>query len=204
MMNAATLLVALVMTGMPLSAAGQDAEGFTPLFNGKDLTGWISPADATLFTVEDGVILGKTKGDLTKNEFLVSEESYGDFHLKAKVKFTSGNSGIQFRSTRDDDGTVGGPQADIAHEYWGLFYEERGRGILERFPEEEAKKIVKVNDWNEMEIIAQGNHVKIFINGTKVIDRTDDELARDGVIGLQVHVGPVTEVRFKDILIKRL
>jgi hypothetical protein len=197
------MLVSTVLAAVLLSfAAPADDDGFTPLFNGKDLTGWVTPDDKTLFSVEDGVILGKTKGDLKKNEFLVTEKTYGDLHLKAKVKFTSGNSGIQFHSKRAPDGVVSGPQADIAHQYWGLFYEEKGRGILEQHPE--AKKLVHENDWNDMEIIAKADNVKILLNGTQVVDRTDAELAKEGVIALQVHVGPVTEVRFKDIRVKPL
>ena len=63
--------------------------------------------------------------------------------LKAKVKIRNGNSGIQFRSKRAADGAVSGPQADVADGYWGLLYEERGRGILERYPEDKAKDLVK-------------------------------------------------------------
>lgn len=192
-----------VLAGGPARAA-DDQNGFTPLFNGRDLSGWIVPEDPDLFTVEDGEIVGRTRGDLTINQFLVAEKPYRDFHLKAKVKLIRGNSGIQFRSKLLDGGAVAGPQADVAAEYWGLLYEERGRGILERYPEDKAREIVKPNDWNEFEIIAEGDHVQIFLNGTKVIDRTDPEFAPEGVIALQVHVGPPMEVRFKDIAIKTL
>lgn len=185
-----------------VSQAG--AEDFRPLFNGKDLSGWVIPADTALFSVEDGEIVGRTKGDLKKNEFLVTDRAYGDFHLKAKVKLRNGNSGIQFRSKRADDGAVSGPQADVADAYWGLLYEERGRGILERFPEAEAAKIVRKGDWNDMEVVAKGDHVVITLNGTKVIDRTDPEFAARGVIALQVHVGPAMEVRYKDVEIQEL
>lgn len=180
------------------------AQEFRPLFNGKDLSGWVTPADPALFAVEGGEIVGRTKGDLKKNEFLVTDRAYGDFHLKAKVKLGSGNSGIQFRSKRADDGAVSGPQADVADAYWGLLYEERGRGILERFPEAEAAKIVRKGGWNDMEVIAKGDHVVITLNGTKVIDRHDPEFASEGVIALQVHVGPAMEVRFKDLEIQEL
>lgn len=188
----------------PSARAQHDDEGFTPLFNGKDLAGWVAPAIPDLFTVEDGEIVGRTQGDLAKNEFLVTDRPYGDFLLKAKVKIKNGNSGIQFRSARADDGAVSGPQADVADGYWGLLYEERGRGILERFPEEEARKLIKDGDWNDFTIEARGDHVVITINGTKVIDRTDPMFAKSGVIALQVHTGPAMEVRFKDLLIKPL
>ncbi len=182
--------------------AAADDDSFTPLFNGKDLTGWVTPDDKMLFTVENDEIVGRTKGDLKKNEFLVTAKDYGDFVLKAKVKFKNGNSGIQFRSKRAADGAVSGPQADVADGYWGLLYEERGRGILERYPEEKANKLVKKGDWNDFEIDAKGDHVIIHFNGVKIIDRVDPKFDKRGVIALQVHVGPPMEVRYKDIEIK--
>ena len=194
-----------IATACPLiDARGDEPEKFRSLFNGKDLDGWVTPDDKSLFAVEDGEIVGRTKGDLKKNEFLVTEKPYSDFVLKAKVKFKNGNSGIQFRSKRADDGAVSGPQADVADGYWGLLYEERGRGILERYPEEKAKELVKNGDWNEFVITAKGSHVTIDLNGTRVIDRDDPKFDKDGIIAFQVHVGKAMEVRYKDIEIKEL
>jgi len=186
-------------------ASGQESAQFRPLFNGKDLTGWVTPADKSLFTVEDGEIVGRTKELLKKNEFLATEKPYGDFVLKVKVKFRNGNSGIQFRSKRKEDGVVSGPQADVADGYWGLLYEERGRGILERYPQDKANALVKKNDWNEFVITAKGQHVTIDLNGTRIIDRDDPKFDKEGIIALQIHVWKEPmEVRFKDIEIKEL
>jgi hypothetical protein len=204
------LLVVVGAVGLALiwstpPASGQESGAFRPLFNGKDLTGWVTPADKTLFAVEDGEIVGRTKERLKKNEFLATDRPYGNFVLKAKVKYRNGNSGIQFRSKRNDDGVVSGPQADVADGYWGLLYEERGRGILERYPEDKAKLLVKKNDWNEFVITAKGQHVAIDLNGTRVIDREDTKFAKEGIIALQIHVWPEPmEIRFKDIEIMEL
>ena len=92
----------------------------------------------------------------------------------------------------------------MADGYWGLLYEERGRGILERYDEAKAKALVKDGDWNDFEIEFKGEHLVIKINGTTVIDRTDAKFDKSGIIALQVHVGPPMEVRYKDILIKTL
>src|SRR3954471_25078520 len=181
--------LALCAGGLP----GQELGKAKSLFNGKDLSGWVTPDDKTLFTVEDGEIVGRTKGDLKKNEFLVTDKPYGDFVLKAKVKIRNGNSGIQIRSKRADNGAVSGPQADVADGYWGLLYEERRRGILERYPEDKANALVKKGDWNEFVITAKGDHVTIDFNGTRVIDRNDPKFPKRGVIALQVHVGPAME-----------
>ncbi len=121
-------LCSLGSAGLPSvqNARADDPAQFRRLFNGKDLAGWVTPEDKSLFVVEDGEIVGRTNGDLKKNEFLATDKKYGDFVLKAKVKYKNGNSGIQFRSKRQDDGVVSGPQADVADGYWGLLYEERG------------------------------------------------------------------------------
>ncbi len=200
--RAFTIAAGLALAVTPFATAAD--EGFKPLFNGKDLTGWVTPEDRSLFTVEDGVILGKTNGSLKKNEFLVTDRPYSDFILKVKVKFRSGNSGIQFRSERKPDGVVSGPQADVANGFWGLFYEERRRGILEQYPKEKAAALIREGDWNDFVITAQGDHVTIAINGTTTTDRVDPKFDKTGIIALQVHTGPVTEVRFKDIEIKNL
>lgn len=199
-------VLSLALLGLILAPARAADDGFTPLFNGKDLAGWVQPAADTgaKFTVEDGAIVGRTDGKLKKNEFLVTEKPYGDFVLKAKVKFKNGNSGIQFRSTREPNGRVTGPQADVADGWWGLLYEEGRRGILERFPKEEAAKLVKEGDWNDFVIEAKDHHVVITFNGTKIIDREDEKFEHSGIIALQVHVGPAMEVSYKDIHIKTL
>ncbi len=92
---------------------------FIPLFNGTDLGGWVTPKEKSLFTVEDGEIVGRSTGHLEKNEYLVTQRTYGDFVLKAKVKLGTGNSGVQFRSMRATDGAVSGPQADVGDGWWG-------------------------------------------------------------------------------------
>jgi Domain of Unknown Function (DUF1080) len=195
----------LAVTWLSASARAQESAGFHPLFNGKDLTGWVTPADKSLFSAEDGEIVGRTKERLKKNEFLATAKKYRDFVLKAKVKIRNGNSGIQFRSKRNDDGVVSGPQADVADDQWGLLYEERGRQVLERYPLEKAKALLKEDGWNEFVITAVGSRVTIDLNGTRITDREDPVFDKEGIIALQIHVWPQPmEVRFKDIEIKEL
>ena len=73
--------------------------GFTNLFNGKDLNGWKPLGGAATFTVEDGIIIGRTVAN-TKNTFLCTEKEYGDFILELDiyVEDEEGNSGVQTRS----------------------------------------------------------------------------------------------------------
>ena len=196
------IATALILALPALVARAGDDEGFKPLFNGKDLSGWVTPDDKELFSVEDGEIVGRTRaGQLKKNEFLVTDRAYGNFTLKLKVKILGGNSGVQFRSVRDPDGRVTGPQADIAEGYWGSLYYE-GYGMLIRYPQEYARDLVRKGDWNDLTLTVRGKHAVATLNGRIVFDVTDPKFAESGVIALQVHAGPAMEVRFKDLLIK--
>jgi uncharacterized protein (TIGR03067 family) len=138
--------LAIALTSLTTFAADG---GFTPLFNGKDLSGWTG--NPVLWSVKDGVIHGQTppsEGDpkksiLTHNSFLVyTNREFSDFELRFSYKITPNNasgfanSGVQYRSHVVEQGPfgpiVGGYQADFeaGKTYSGILYEERGRGIL--------------------------------------------------------------------------
>src|SRR4051812_12098624 len=107
-------------------------EGFTDLFNGKDLTGW--SGDAKLWSVKDGCIVGETTAEnpIKHNTFLIYKDEFGDFELRLSFKISAHNSGVQYRSKQSDDFVCSGYQADIdfANKYAGILYEEKLRGIL--------------------------------------------------------------------------
>lgn len=178
---------------VPMLATPENAKDF---FNGKDLTGW--GGDKEVWSVVDGAIVGKSEKGLKANNFLTSAVAVEDFKLSLKVKLVpnEANSGIQFRSERIEGGEMRGPQADIGKGWWGKLYEESARGLLAK---DDGDQHVKPGDWNDYVIEARGPKVKITINGKVVTDYTDEKLARRGLIGLQVHSGGPTEVRFKDI-----
>ncbi|NUM54064.1 MAG: DUF1080 domain-containing protein [Candidatus Hydrogenedentes bacterium] len=207
------LVLIACVAGVASLAPGARAaeEGFTPLFNGKDLTGW--KGDPRLWKVADGAIVGSTDGvKIEKNTFLFYEpKQFTDFVLKAKVKLRNHNSGIQFRSEMRPDFVAAGYQADIAEQtYFGMLYEEQKRGIMDYWkamsPEKQAETQtwVKQGDWNEYEITCQGPHIKMVLNGHVTCEIDDLAGARKGYIALQLHTGPDMMVSFKDIEIKEL
>jgi putative membrane-bound dehydrogenase-like protein len=188
---------------VPMKATEENVKDF---FNGKDLTGWDADQTATelkVWSVENGEIVGKTSKGLKKNTFLTSQLEVSDFRLTLKVKLVPNteNSGIQFRSVRIEGGEMRGPQADMGKGWWGKLYEESARGILVK---NDNESLVKVNDWNDYIIEAKGSTVKMFLNGKQVVDLTDEKLAKKGLIGLQVHSGGPTEVRFKELKLELL
>jgi len=134
-----SLAVALCFSLSSIALAAENEDGFKPLCNGKDLSGW--EGNPKLWSVEDGVITGKTGSDpetkITHNTFLVyTNQPFADFELRCTYRMVGGNSGIQYRSKVMEHGKfgpiVGGYQADMeaGKTYSGILYEERGRGIL--------------------------------------------------------------------------
>jgi hypothetical protein len=186
----------------------EEPDGFTPLFNGKDLAGW--EGNVKLWKVEDEMIVGDSGPDgIQQNEFLATKEKYGDFELRLefRLKDGMGNTGVQFRSKREPDSTaVIGYQADLGEKYWGCLYDEHRRNkILVQAPPE-LEKVLKKDGWNTYVIRAQGPHITLSINDLKTVDYTepDEKIDREGIIALQVHSGKALRVEFRNIRIKEL
>jgi len=196
MMNRLLLLLAF-------SAAAFAQEGFKPLFNGHDLSGW--DGDPRLWSVKDGMIVGHTAGvEMTDNSFLITKQPYANFILRAEMKLRNLNSGIQFRSERVHDWVVRGYQADAGEDnYWGNIYEEKGRGTLVDGWKGKGEKAVKLIGWNDYEILCDGDHIRLTLNGVVTADMHDSN-RREGIIALQLHRGPPMEVYFRNIRIKVL
>ncbi len=200
------------------------------LFNGESLEGWQGRGD--LWSVADGAIVGTTTDTdpIQENTFLIYDgELPSSFELIAKFMIAGGNSGIQYRSKIVDEKkfVLAGYQADIddALKFAGINYEEKGRGILALRGErttidesgemtkevfgsaEELGRVIKPGQWNQYRIVANGNRLQHYINGTltcDVVDGQESKAATSGVIGLQLHRGPAMVVKYKDIEIRAI
>lgn len=185
-------------------AADKPKPGWVALFNGKDLTGW--DGDRTLWKVVDGRIVGDSPG-IRHNEFLATKIQYEDFELRLefRLKDGKGNSGVQFRSKRlPKSRALVGYQADIGKGYWGCLYDEhRRRKVLVHAPKSLAK-VLKKDGWNTYVIRAKGDHIVMTLNGLKTVDyrEPDKNIARKGIIALQVHSGPAMRVEFRNLRIR--
>ncbi len=147
------------------------------------------------------------------------------------------NSGIQYRSKHftekvQNNWVVKGYQHELRNEMKlpnvsGFIYDEGGKRARICLVGEQAtweldgKKVVKtdlidqagwdklfkLNEWNEVTIKAQGNHIQHFMNGQLTLDFTDNnpELAlKDGILALQLHAGAPMWAEFKEIRIREL
>jgi len=185
------------------AAAALAQDGFKPLFNGKNLDGW--DGDPRMWSVRDGMIVGATEGvTMTDNSFLISKKPYRNFILRVEMKLRNHNSGIQFRSEALANWVVRGYQADAAEDnYWGNIYEEKGRGTLVDGWKGKAEKVVKLKDWNDYEILCDGDHIRLTLNGLETAD-LHDSARLEGIIAFQLHQGPPMEVYFRNVRIKIL
>lgn len=160
----------------------------------------------------------------------------GDFDLRFTFRCNAtNNSGFQYRSTKLENQTnqwvMKGYQHELRNEskmpnVAGFIYDEKGgRGRLCLAGEkavwsktekkkvietlltaEEYAKLFKLDDWNEVAIIAKGNNIQHYLNGRLILDFTDDpELAlKEGQIAVQLHGGAPMWTEFKDIKLKEL
>ena len=203
------------------------ADGFQNLLAGNRLRGWTS--DSRYWSFKQGVLTGKTDGTLKKNRFITWKGStIRNFDLRVMVKVSpGGNSGIQYRGKSRpeiDLDIVSGYQCDVVAnvaKYNGMLYEERGRRILSHTGEkviidEKGRSWVvgklpfkefKPGEWHEYRMLVRGNHHQHWIDGHPTADLIDlDEKGRalEGVLAMQVHVGPAMTIQYKNLRIKHL
>lgn len=198
---------------MVSSCGSASTDDFTPIFDGKSWQGWEGSKD--FFRIEAGAIVaGALDRNIPKNQFLCTEEVYGDFELRMKVKFSSqeNNAGIQFRSKRiPNDHEVIGYQADIGfldgRPLWGSLYDESRRNLfLLQAKPSLVESLVDIDGWNDYRILCEGKMIKFWLNDTLVLkyEETEEGIAEDGVICVQIHGGVPDEAWYKDIEIRTL
>jgi hypothetical protein len=202
--------------------------GFTPLFNGQDLSGW--DGDPALWRVENGIVTGTCSGPgkPQHNSFLIRRGGMvKDFELRAIVRIVGdNNTGIQYRSRPLPEvgpWAIAGYQCDIhpALVHTGMTYEEKGRGIFglngkdvvldpdgNRWVIAEHEPVgVDVSQWNEYTIIARGNHLVHKINGrvtSELFDYDAKGRALEGLLAIQLHQGNPNTVEVKQLWLKPL
>jgi hypothetical protein len=230
-LTVALLGIGAFLPALQGQVAALEESGFQSIFDGKSLAGW--DGDPGFWRVENGAIVGQTAADKQpkQNTFLIWRGgSPADFELKLQFKLTGFNSGIQFRSIElpNIKWAMKGYQADMDGEqkYTGQIYEERGRGFVAMRGQityiadgkkpgvlgslgdaNELKSVIKSEDWNDLDVLARGNTIVQLINGRVTSMLIDDDTANrrmDGLIGIQIHVGPPMKIEARNIRIKKL
>lgn len=204
------LPVVLVVSFSCLNLQAQ--EKWQPLFNGKNLDGWIQLNGTAKYYVEHGELVGETVLG-SPNSFLCTKDNFDDFILEFDVLLDAPvNSGVQIRSEslkNYHNGRVHGYQVEIdpTDRGWsGGIYDEARRGWLYNLERNrKAKHAFKMGTWNHFRVEAIGNNINTWVNGVQCAALTDD-MTPEGFIGLQVHnIGDKSlngkKIRWKNIRI---
>jgi formylglycine-generating enzyme required for sulfatase activity len=185
------------------------ADSFVPLFNGKDLIGWKTHSSQPgNWRVENGILIGS--GPATSHLY-TERGDYQDFHLRVEARINDGgNSGVSFRAPfgprfpAKNPAFPAGFEAQInsthkdPNKTGSLFSGGVGAAVSIR----EAP--VSPGEWFTEEVIAEGNHFLIKVNGKTTADYTDQKwLFTSGHVALQQH-NPQTVAEFRKIEIKEL
>ena len=225
-----SLLVFCLALGSVGGLAQDRQEGFTPLFNGKDLTGWVygtrqgAPNKTGKgYQVENGVLF-TTKED---GGNLFTEKEYADFILRFEFKLTeNANNGIGIRAPLEGDAAYVGMEIQVlddgGSQYTNLRPAQYHGSIYQMFP---AKRGFQkpVGEWNAEEISAKGRHITVTLNGVAIVDANLDDMKDEallathrnltkpegsrGIANTKGHIGLLghgARVEFRNIRIKEL
>ncbi len=78
--------------------------------------------------------------------------------------------------------------------------------ITKSWNKDSLQSFIKSDDWNEVHLIVKGNRIQHFVNGVMMSDVTDNDAVNrkmQGLLGVQVHVGPPMKVEYRDIRLKQ-
>jgi len=174
----------------PAEAAPPACEaGFAPLFDGKSLDGWIG--DTKGYGVEDGAITCLKDGTnlYTKGEF-------ANFVLRFQFKLSPGaNNGIGVRAPLEGDAAYEGMEIQVlddGHEkYKGWLKEWQRHGSVYGVAASKGSTAAlrPCGEWNDEEIVVDGRHVKVTLNGTVITDCDLDAATKDGIVSGKAHPG---------------
>ncbi|MBC7928438.1 MAG: DUF1080 domain-containing protein [Bryobacteraceae bacterium] len=203
-----SLALALICTGAE--------KGFTPLFNGKDLSGWtLVNKKGDGYQVKDGAIVCANKGGGN----LLSERDFANFVLRFEFKLPpGGNNGIGLRAPLSGDVAYSGMEIQILdhdhQKYKGLLQPWQKNGSLYNVFPAASDNLRPAGSWNEQEIVAEGSKIRVSLNGKTILDADistvkDPEVLKkhpglqrtSGRVGFLGHNDPV---EFRNIRIKEL
>jgi hypothetical protein len=203
-------------------------DGYAPLFNGKDTTGWtftlrspkdmpdVKPDPKATLNVKDGVLVCTGK----PNGYIATEKEYENYTLRVKWRYPAGtekpNSGVLLHIVGEDRVWPNCVEAQMKGGFAGdLWLNADKAGKLPAIKHDrkdaadktdrhylrvETKDVEKpLGEWNVMTILCKGGDITLVVNGKTVNEAKGCSLTK-GRIGLQSEGSPV---EFKDIEIKK-
>lgn len=192
------LLASFLLLTVIVSTQAQDPK-LKKIFNGKNLKGWVEPADNVWWTVNDGVLFVKSTAE-KKGSILWTENKYENFIVQADFLMGDGtvDSGIFLRSEHDQIqiGISGSLKRDLTA---SPYIPKKGYPV-----EAKVKDILKLKDWNTMKVKVMGSTYTVWLNGNEVMTYTSENMPASGQVGFQLHPGNEMSCSFKNIRLAAL
>jgi len=200
-----------------LSAAGlsekEAEEGFVSLFDGKSLAGWVGSVYG--YNVQDGAMVCKPGGNL------YAEKEYGNFIFRFEFKLPpGGNNGVGIRTPMGKNAAYHGMEIQILDDghdkYKGWLKDYQTHGSIYGVVPAKRGHLKPAGQWNTEEIMADGSHIKVILNGVVIVDadlskvdanNTIDHRPHPGLHNEKGHIGFLGHgdpVAFRNVRIKEL
>jgi HEAT repeat protein len=173
----------------PTLTEQEKAEGFVPLFNGRNLDGWIG--NLTGYKVEDGVMTFDPNAGDRSNIYTAKE--YSDFTFRFEFQLTPGaNSGVGIRAPREGDAAYVGMEIQVLDDTAPVYatlqpYQYHG-SVYGVIPARRGA-LKPVGEWNTEEISIRGSRIRVTVNGVVTVDGDLVEASRNGTIDKKEHPG---------------
>lgn len=191
-------------------------ENFEVLFDGTNMHNWIGNTHD--YVIEDGNMVIYPSNNHGGNLF--TKNKYDNFVFRFEFQLTEGaNNGLGIRTPLEGDAAYVGMELQILdndatvyenldeYQYHGSVY-----GVIP------AKRgyLKPLGEWNYQEVIADGDNIKVILNGTTIVDGNIREASKNGTLDGKDHPGLLNKsghigflghgsvVKFKNIRIKTL
>ncbi len=174
---------------MAFSISQAQEKGFKPLFNGKNLDGWVGNKES--YQAKDGMIVIEPKGGGGGN--LMTEKEYGNFNFRFEFQLTPGaNNGLGIHAPLEGDAAYVGKELQIldneAEKYSKLEVYQYHGSVYGVIP---AKRgfLKPVGEWNQQEVIVEHPKIKVILNGTTILEGDYLEASKNGTLDKKNHPG---------------
>lgn len=190
--------ICVVLAGL-LAAAGafaaDDSSGWIAMFDGKTLEGWKAADNSESWSAKNDEIIGN--GERSHLFYMLHECENCEFKAEVRINH-GGNSGMYFRVKFEPEFPHGyEAQVNNTHTDW------RRTGSLYRFSDVK-EQLIPDDTWWTQDVIANGNHIIIKVNGKVVVDYVDEKNTyQKGYLALQQHnKGSIVE--FRNLMMRTL
>jgi len=176
--------------------------GARPLFEGTSFAGWkIAPDNPYWSFSPDGILTAENDPALHGYD-LYTEKSYKDVEFEIEFRYTgNADSGIYLRKPLIQI-QIGVSSSLHAEKTASLFQEGKGGGYIANATN--TDQLLKPNDWNTLHFIAQGDTLKVWLNGTHVLTTSIAQFPNPAPLGLQLHPGVKMKIQFRNGWLKEL